>query len=519
MRTILKRSAAFIVCVCLLLSAISINVFAASSSVAFSKSTLTLGETLTVTARFSSSSSMYGLWGYVTYDPKVIEFVSGDNCKFVGDGQVKVVLAVPGKVNVTETLKFKPIAAGKSAITLEQLVYSDGNSEQTMTGASANITVTNPSVAASSNANLRSLGISAGTLTPEFSPDVTSYSVIIPYSETELWVQPGLDHKKATYVVNGSKAMKVGVNRRVVVVTAENGKSKSYTINITRLDKEGQVPGTNIEEPVNDMVEVIAEGETYYVNENFSDKEIPAGFEIIDYAINGKTVPALSDNEIILVCLIKPDGTDSDFFIKNSDESFTRLAGLEIGGKAYYILPASHIPEGYSETLITVNEKEYKAYDSSNPDEKEFVLIYAKGPSKYTGFYRYDTVEGTIQRAPVGFSIVPDVNDNEENEATGNIIENFYKLNTKGKIFALTIVAVLLLLIITIVVLIIKLICAIVNSVRERKFRHLEEIDEEQIGFDYVNISHGEQTKDTLVIEESADEDREEPAEEPIGED
>jgi len=519
MKSILKKSTAIIITVCVLLSLLTVNVFAkGSSSIAFSKSTVTLKENITVTARFSTASGdpMYGLEGYITYDPKIIKFVSGDNCNLLTDGKVKIVLQSAGKVNLTETVKFSTLAAGKSKVALEQLIYVDKNdTEQAMTGASATVTVTNPSTQASSNANLRKLGVSAGTLTPAFSPDVTSYNVTIPYEETELWVQPGLADQKASYVVEGGKDMKVGYNKRVIIVTAENGKTKSYTVNVTRLDQSGNAPSTEIDDPVNDMIEVTVGGETFYVNENFATDSIPAGFEIVDHALNGKTVPALSDDSLILLNLIKPDGSDAAFYIKNADGSFTKLTVLEVGGAAYYIIPAAEIPEGYSEMALTVGEKEITAYTSANADEKEFALIYAKGPSGNTGFYRYDTVEATIQRAPATLTAPPvSDDDDKKEEVSGNLLEEFGKLNQTGKIVALTILGIMVLLIIVIIILIVKLIIAIVNSAKERKLRKLEEDSAEQVGFDYVSIGGNEapkeQTIEDIVITETEEPETEE---------
>ena len=506
MKSIFKKSAAIILTVCVLLSILTINVFAkGSSSVAFSKNTVNLKETLTVTARFSTSSGdpMYALEGYLTYDPKVIKFVSGDSCSLLTDGKVKFVLTSDGKINLSANVKFTALAAGKSTVALEQLIYVDKNdTEQSISGASATVTVTNPSTQASSNANLRKLGVSAGTLTPAFSPDVTSYNVTIPYEETELWVQPELADQKATYVVEGGKDMKVGHNKRVIIVTAENGKTKSYTVNVTRLDQSGNTPSTEIEDPVNDMIEVTVDGETLYVNENFATDSIPAGFEIVDHAFNEKTVPALSDDNIILLNLIKPDGSDAAFYVKNADGSFIRLKSLTVGGATYYIFPANEIPEGYSEMVLTVGEQEITAYTSSNADEKEFALIYAQGPSGNTGFYRYDTVEATIQRAPAAFITAPATdNDDKAEDNSGNLLEEFNKLNQTGKIIALTILGIMVLLIIVIIILIVKLIIAIVNSAKERKLRKLEAEAEDQVGFDYVSIGGNE----TLVTEESED--------------
>ncbi len=513
MKSILKKSAAIVITVCILLSILTINVFAkGSSSIAFSKNTVTLKEALTVTARFSTSSGdpMYGLEGYITYDPKIVKFVSGDNCNLLTEGKVKIVLQSAGKVNLTEAIKFTALSAGKSTITLEQLVYVDKNdTEQSLSGASATVTVTNPSAQASANANLRKLGVSAGTLTPAFSPDVTSYNVTIPYDETELWVQPGLADQKASYVVEGGKDMKVGYNKRVIIVTAENGKTKSYTVNVTRLNENGEVPSTEIKDPINDMVEVNLNGETMYVNENFATDNLPAGFEIIDYAIDGKTVPALSDDNTILLNLIKPDGSDSAFYIKNDDGSFTRLTLLTVSGSVYYILTAGEIPEGYTEMSLTVAEQEITAYTSASPEEKEFALIYAKGPSGYTGFYRYDTVEGTIQRAPAAISAPPVAEDNEkESEKTsGNILKEFFKLTLAGKIVVITILSIILLLLVVIVILIVKLISSISASSKARKLKKLEKEAQDQVGFDYVTFGDSPepktQTIEDITIEES----------------
>ena len=83
MKSLFKRAITFVTVLALLVSVLTVSVWAASSSVAFSKNQLNVGETLTVTARFSSSEKMYGVEGYITYDPAIVEFVSGDNCNLL----------------------------------------------------------------------------------------------------------------------------------------------------------------------------------------------------------------------------------------------------------------------------------------------------------------------------------------------------------------------------------------------------------------------------------------------------
>ncbi len=122
------------------------DAFAAGSSIAFDKSILCVDEMLTVTTRFSTSSSdpMFGLEGYITYDPSVIEFVSGNNCSLLTTGKIKFVLQSTEKTNLSETIKFNALKAGKSTISLGSLLYLNRNDkEQSLAGSSATISVSN----------------------------------------------------------------------------------------------------------------------------------------------------------------------------------------------------------------------------------------------------------------------------------------------------------------------------------------------------------------------------------------
>lgn len=493
MNKIVKKVIPFLVTVCILLSILSVNVFAAGSSVAFSKNKLTIGETLTVTARFSASSGekMYSLSGYLTYDPAVLEFVSGDNCNLMTKGKVKIVVSVTGKNNITENVKFKALTAGKSTVALEGVEYSDGVAEQTMTGSSAAVTVTNPSATASSDANLKGLTVSAGTLTPKFDPNVTSYSVTITNDVTELWVSPSKSDANATYTVEGSKDMKVGFNKRVIIVTAENGTTKSYTVNITRLDENGNVPSDETETPGNDITEVTVDDETMYVQEDFSTQTLPEHFSVVDYAFDGKTIPALSDGTYIMIFLSLPDGSFSSFYVVNSDGSFSQLVSVEVGGAFFHILPTESLPVGYSAAEgYEISGIPVPAYKNDAAGQSDFFLVYAKGPGGQTGFYRFDTVDQTMQRAD-GLTLKSEDNGQQNIDKPAgneNILDSFSELNTNGKIVIITILAVILLLILAIIVLIVKI--AMAGRNRREEMEEAEDDlleDDDSVGFEYIS--------------------------------
>ena len=523
MKTVINKIIPLIIVLSLVMSFLTVSVAAAGSSVAFSKNTLTVGETLTVTARFSTSSSdaMYGLEGYITYDPKVLEWVSGDNCNMLTAGKVKIVMQSAGKTNLAETIRFKSLKAGTSTISLENLVYVNANDEEkSLSGCSAVVTVTNTSTQASSNTNLKGISTSSGTLTPKFNPDVTSYSVTIANDVEELWLSVSKGHDKQTYVVEGSRNMKVGLNKRVVVVTAENGAVKKYTVNITRIDSQGQQtePPTEGDEPLNDLSEVMVGDKQMYVVEDLTGAELPAGFKVIEYAFDGKTIPALSDNNYIILMLRLPDNSANGFYIYGNEGDFTQLTTVTVGGQNFYILPTNEIPEGYSSVNdFTIGEVAIPAFKSDKAGLGDFALVYAKGPGGYTGFYSYDTVDNTIQRVvfpePEEENTEPVIDDTENDDST-DIITSFMELNVNGKIVVITILSIIVLLVAAIIVLIVKIASAGRDNddFEDDDFEDedLEEDNSGIVGFEYVSVEDNNTESEEEAIPEEKTEESEE---------
>jgi glucuronoarabinoxylan endo-1,4-beta-xylanase len=96
----------------------------------------------------------------------------------------------------------------------------------------------------SSNATLSGITLSEGVLSPEFSAGVTSYNASVGYSATDITVTPVTADTQATVKVNGLDVMNgqssvpvslnVGQNTITVIVTAKNGTTKTYTIDVIR---------------------------------------------------------------------------------------------------------------------------------------------------------------------------------------------------------------------------------------------------------------------------------------------
>jgi hypothetical protein len=96
------------------------------------------------------------------------------------------------------------------------------------------------------NAELSSLAISSGTLTPAFNRSISSYTAAVPFSTASVSVTPAAAESAATVRVNGATVsagsasalipLIVGINSSIlVVVTAPDGTTtKTYAITVTR---------------------------------------------------------------------------------------------------------------------------------------------------------------------------------------------------------------------------------------------------------------------------------------------
>lgn len=80
-----------------------------------------------------------------------------------------------------------------------------------------------------------------------FSPNKTEYTTKVPSNVNSLEVRASTTNEKATYTVTGNKDLKEGTNLIKVLVTAEDGTQKTYTIRVTKLAQEDNLPG-NIDE-------------------------------------------------------------------------------------------------------------------------------------------------------------------------------------------------------------------------------------------------------------------------------
>jgi len=125
----------------------------------------------------------------------------------------------------------KTIDYGKN--TYDITVTAENGSKKTYT-----ITITRPDNRSSDN-NLSSL--SAKPLDLKFNKNTTNYSFTVENDVTSINIKATPSDSKATISGTGSKNLTNYVNTFNIIVTAENGTQKTYTIKVIRKDKDGNV--------------------------------------------------------------------------------------------------------------------------------------------------------------------------------------------------------------------------------------------------------------------------------------
>ena len=108
-------------------------------------------------------------------------------------------------------------------------------------GGSGGGTGTTTTTPKSSNSYLKEISTVNGDLNPVFSSTRSNYSITVPYEVDKLDLTTLTSDSKAKVKVTGNSNFKVGkVNVVEIEVTAEDGSSRSYTINVTRSPKNSK---------------------------------------------------------------------------------------------------------------------------------------------------------------------------------------------------------------------------------------------------------------------------------------
>ncbi len=514
----MKRIVSLIITICLILSCLgALNVSAAGKSVIkFNSKEVTVGDEFTVTVNVSADENMMAMQFALQYDPQILEFVSGDSSSG-GAGVISVVHPIGNASSASLSYTFKAVKAGSCYVSTSDLVYVNfDESEISVPNQGSSVTVKD--VTLSDNADLKSLKISDGKLSPSFSSSATSYSVTVEKGVTDCKIYATADDKDAKVQVSGGSDLKVGKNKCTVTVTAANGTQKTYNIVITRKEEVESKPESSSEEESSEVsseessseesssdesssdesssdeesseeetsseegtLETQVDGVKYTVAENIDNVNIPLGFTAKTAVYNGNEVAVITDEneEYVIFYLSKSNSEKLYPYLLNPDTvTFEKLQYLNQNGR-YYIfceLPSdANISEGYYMTSTYISDFNVECYSDTKPELSAFYYAYCFNGEEY-GFYRYDSAEKVLQRYP---ELTMNLNTEDVSaDVDESFAARFASLTTNAKI----IVVGILLVIIGIIALVILLALRIVRYRNGAKYdsdiNYLDDFDD-----------------------------------------
>lgn len=112
-----------------------------------------------------------------------------------------------------------------------------------------------PTKDGSPNNTLSGLSVSNQTITPDFGKFVTNYDMIVEYEVSSININAVAADSKAKITGAGTVGLSVGNNRIDVVVKAENGDERTYTINVVRKEQSQSPTNPPTEQPTNPPTE------------------------------------------------------------------------------------------------------------------------------------------------------------------------------------------------------------------------------------------------------------------------
>ena len=198
-----------------------------------------------------------------------------------------------------------------------------------------------------------------------------------------------------TKILNYS-GKELGAAEQKASVTILPGPEPTPTPEPISYAKEG-VKAENVEGAEGDM----------FVWRSIENVTIPSRYTESEYTYHGETVAAaaVADSDAPLLLYVTDDtGAIGGYYIY--DEAKDRLYPYQTvssTSKSYIILEPDEgvsAPEGFSETTLTIDETQYRAWVSSDA-QGEVYLLYARNPQGEIGFYTYSVEDSSMQRYAV----------------------------------------------------------------------------------------------------------------------
>ena len=372
---------------------IPISVNAASGTIKVTgTSQVVVGNRVTLTVTLSSSTAI-GSWEMdLSYDKNYLELVSTNS---EGNGTRMVNSSATGVKSKSYTFTFKTKKTGSTKIAVNTyLAYAyeqkdDGSFEQIDLSSSSKtlriITQEELEASYSKDNNLKSLSVEGFELSPEFSKDVTEYSVTVPENTKEVTINATENDNSASVTGTGTFEVTQGTNTFNIVVRAENGSEKTYTVKVEVVDANPiNVTVGNADYTVVKIKEFLPPVNAYQeTTVKINDFDIPA----YTSELTGFTLVGLKDSE----------GNIALFIYDTKANTYTPYKELQFNQLTIFVKETDKTLDGYEYGTITIDDVEVPAYYVSS--DSRYAIIYGINvETGEEGFFKYDKTDQSIQK-------------------------------------------------------------------------------------------------------------------------
>ncbi|WP_303958726.1 cadherin-like beta sandwich domain-containing protein [[Clostridium] aminophilum] len=385
-----------------------ITAWASSAVISFSDPDTKVGDTFNVNVKITSTDGTLGSSKMMLkYDSSVIEFQGGSNASG-GAGAVKLSGSVDSTnaKSVTYQLKFKALSEGSTTIKVDDYEVYDANSKNVDVSkvGKSSIRVKKGSGSTSGKTALKTLKVSSGSLSPAFSPDITSYTVNVGEDVTDFTVNAEAEDSSSKVHITGDTILKDGVNTVECEVSSPDGAStRKYILTVNKGAAATASSGEKTASAVLSSEKATVDSTEYTVAQSFDSKLIPAGFEEGSVEYKSASIMCAKTESLCLLYLVDAAGTGNFYIYDQQTDAFSPFVTINVTEKSIVVLTPDDtvaIPKGFSQTTIQLNGN-YEVVGwtpDSGESSSDYCLVYGMNSAGEKGLYSYDLSEKTMQR-------------------------------------------------------------------------------------------------------------------------
>lgn len=371
----------FIVLFGLLISIVDPNeLLAASASVNVSSSSskIVVGKTFTVTIKISSSKAL-GSWDlFPSYDTSKFKLISGKShiAGFADNKNTK---------SVKYTYTFKAISTGSGKISAKiNYIYGFDEKQMSVSTSSKTVSVITQSqleASYSKNNDLKSLKVEGLTLSPKFDDDTLKYTVNAGANTNSIVIKATAEDSRSKISGTGKKNVSEGENKFKIVVTAQNGSTKTYTLIV------------NVTDP--NPIEVVINDKKYTIVKRAANIEKVEDFVSKTITINKQSIPALfnKDNNLTLVGLKDSEGDINLFIYNEEDNSYKPFNDITLSKMRILPLSMDKKIDDYKNETIQIDEISVEAL---NVNDHIYIIKAKDLNTTEEDYYFYDKDNNTV---------------------------------------------------------------------------------------------------------------------------